>query len=409
MATLYDLAMQYLAQALPSGKIFPDTIPPLVPPAEDTPVQPEEGILGTQVARNIGADNYSVYNPDPTRLRTSDQYSPFAYRQASEKTFYDTTTAANKMMDMYPDYYGVGQKSGIERLLSKLPGQQILKGITDALPVNRRAIIENEALGAGISLDDIGRIVQGPGAYDTAENIMAGYNLAQITPQTIEKRRAKIKETMSKEGYSGNLQERLDALDEFEEKMFGTTGIKSKADLVFDDKSLKKDPTYKTFDQLVSEGLLAGDDDDEDLTYEEVQALKSQFKSPIPTGITSAYPGMGGITGGGNIFDEVALTSGGGGITNIDFTSGDIKTSGGTTVGNIYDEFKKPAGTINITNPYSGGDGGVQSNITSSGGGGGGPSYGGMGSIGSGGVSRNDGASSRSEYDSNPTGYSGSF
>ena len=407
MATLYDLAMQYLAQALPSGKIFPDTIPPLVPPAEDTPVQPEEGILGTQVARNIGADNYSVYNPDPTRLRTSDQYSPFAYRQASEKTFYDTTTAANKMMDMYPDYYGVGQKSGIERLLSKLPGQQILKGITDALPVNRRAIIENEALGAGFRLNDIGQIVAAPGsAYDPSGlNIMAGYNLAKIDQSTFDKRRERAKKNMTPEGY----EEFNKALTAAEEKILGEKGIKSKADLVFDDKSLKKDPTYKTFDQLVSEGLLAGDDDDEDLTYEEVQALKSQFKSPIPTGITSAYPGMGGITGGGNIFDEVALTSGGGGITNIDFTSGDIKTSGGTTVGNIYDEFKKPAGTINITNPYSGGDGGVQSNITSSGGGGGGPSYGGMGSIGSGGVSRNDGASSRSEYDSNPTGYSGSF
>ena len=49
MATLYDLAMQYLAQALPDGKIFPDTIPPLVPPTEDedTSAQPETCLLYT--------------------------------------------------------------------------------------------------------------------------------------------------------------------------------------------------------------------------------------------------------------------------------------------------------------------------------------------------------------------------
>ena len=87
MATLYDLAMQYLAQALPDGKIFPDTIPPLVPPAEETPVSPEEGIVNTQIARNMGGgDGYSVYNPDPTRLRTKDDYSPYAYRQAMAKS-----------------------------------------------------------------------------------------------------------------------------------------------------------------------------------------------------------------------------------------------------------------------------------------------------------------------------------
>lgn len=370
MATLYDLAMQYLAQALPSGKIFPDTIPPLVPPAEDTPVQPEEGIIGTQVARNIGADNYSVYNPDPTRLRTSDQYSPFAYRQASEKTFYDTTTAANKMMDMYPDYYGVGQKSGIERLLSKLPGEKILKGITDALPVNRRAIIENEALGAGFRLNDIGQIVSdGGAAYDPSGlNIMAGYNLAKVDQSTFDKRRERAKKNMTPEGY----EEFNKALTAAEEKILGEKGIKSKADLVFDDKSLKKDPTYKTFDQLVSEGLLAGDDDDDDLTFEEIQALKTQFQSPvsIPTGITSSYPGQGFI-------DQGLSVAPGGGITTIKPTTPD-----GDTADFAYTTTTPK--TINITNPYSGGSGGVQSNFGGSSGGGG-PSYGGMSSIGSGG------------------------
>jgi len=56
-------------------------------------------------------------------------------------------------------------------------------------------------------------------------------------------------------------QEKLDALAEAEAIMLGTA--KDRADMVFDDKSKQKDPDYKNIDQLITEGLLEGDEDDE--------------------------------------------------------------------------------------------------------------------------------------------------
>ena len=261
MATLFDLAQAYLNRALPETFKY-DRTPPIGtnPPGlfPQPPVKPVEKLP----TPGGNAEGFSVYNPDPNRTRTPDRYSPYNYRQAAERNligdFYSSGTEAQKLMDSYPDYYTGPQLTGIPGAIqgymkNSLAGQLLGKaasGIESLLPVNQRAILENEALGAGIRLDDIGRIVQGPGDYDSAENIMAGYNLAQITPETIQKRRETIKKTMSKPGYEGNLQERLDALDEFEEKMFGETGIKTKADIVFEDKMITKDPSLKGPDYL---------------------------------------------------------------------------------------------------------------------------------------------------------------
>ena len=315
---------------------------------EDESSISEEGIasLYPQVAASDDDDDYSVYNPDPARLRTLDQYSPYAYRQAMANSGIGIPSGIlSDSSYLYPQ----NQFSGIFNLI---PGIGTLSTIgkiaKSALPINPRAVLENEALGAGIRLDDIGRIVQGPGSINTAENIFAGYNLSKITPETIQKRKDMINKNMKDPKQK---KAKLNALDEFEEKMFGKTGIKTKADIVFNDKSLAKDPTYKTFNQLVSEGLLAGDDDDEDLTYEEIQALKTQFKSPISTGIIPSYPGMG-------------VTTGGGGITNINPTTGDINV-GTTTVGNIYDEVALTGGgskTPDYSNVTTGGPPSVISN-----------------------------------------------
>lgn len=225
--------------------------------------------LLAQATRGGGGD-FSVYNPDPTRTRTSDEYSPYAYRQAAERnligsgdsqfdinkygTGFRSETEAQKFMDMYPEYYRGKQLTGIpgaaaNYLQNSLVGRGIAS-LEDMLPVNTRAILENEALGAGIALDDIGRIVQGSGDYDSAANVMAGYNLNKITPETIQKRRETIEKTMSKPGYSGNLQERLDALDDFETQMFGTTGVKNKADMITEQQLMEEDPSLAGPDYL---------------------------------------------------------------------------------------------------------------------------------------------------------------
>jgi len=302
MATLAELARRYLAQPLPdiSGIFQPREDAPV----EETPV--EETVPG--VTRQLlqqtggGGDNFSVYNPDPTRTRTSDQYSPYAYRQAAERNligdFYSSGTEAQKLMDTYPEYYEGPQLTGIPGLIAayaknSLPGR-IIGGVAnianDILPINRRAIIENEALGAGFMLNDIGQIVSdGGSAYDPSGlNIMAGYNLAQVDQSTFDKRRERAKKNMTPEGY-----EKFNkALTAAEEKILGPKGIKTKADLVFDDISLQKDPTYKTLDEAIAAGLAEGDDDDDDFNIEDFIAATNP--NQIPTGITAAsFPGVG--------------------------------------------------------------------------------------------------------------------
>ena len=90
----------------------------------------------------------------------------------------------------------------------------ILEGIGQVLPVNERAILENEALGSGVALDNIGRIVRQEGIdYDDAANIFAGYNYAQIDEDTFEKRRKSI-QNMSPDAYK----KRLKAINAFEKK-----------------------------------------------------------------------------------------------------------------------------------------------------------------------------------------------
>jgi hypothetical protein len=170
MATLYDLAMQYLAQALPDGKIFPDTIPPLVPPAEDeeTPAQPGTPVQG--IINTGAADGFSVYNPDPNMTRTKRNYvNPFPYDPMDD---FGT-----------PDYGYIEQpKKGIQGLFDQyiktsMPAQLLgkgIKGLANMLPVNKTGIFQNELLGAGFMLDNTGRIVAND--YNTPQGIMAGYN-----------------------------------------------------------------------------------------------------------------------------------------------------------------------------------------------------------------------------------------
>jgi hypothetical protein len=118
MATLFDLAQQYLNRALPEtfryGPRTPTTPPPVTVPPQD-PNAPTARILPMPSG---GGDGYSVYNPDPNRTRTEDNYSPYSYRQAAERNLIgtpggsltgtnipNTSTEVAKLMDMYPDYY----------------------------------------------------------------------------------------------------------------------------------------------------------------------------------------------------------------------------------------------------------------------------------------------------------------
>jgi len=272
MATLFDLAQQYLNRALPEtfryGPRTPTTPPPVTVPPQD-PNAPTARILPMPSG---GGDGYSVYNPDPNRTRTSDQYSPYNYRQAAERNligdFYSSGTEAQKLMDSYPEYYtGNRQLEGIPGMVqgymkNSLPGRLIgnaVSGIESLLPINKRAIYENELLGQGFRLNDIGQVVSDGGNINTAQNIMAGYNAAKVDADTFAKRRAVIEKNMKDPVQKAA---KLKALAEAEAIMLGTA--KDRADMIFDDKSLQKDPDYKSTQELIDLGIQAADDDSED-------------------------------------------------------------------------------------------------------------------------------------------------
>ena len=197
MATLAELAQAYLNQGLPSisGIFQPQAATP-VTPVEETPVISNMGITPQllQPMGGGGGNDFNVYNPNPSTTRTSRNYiNPFPYDPMDD---FGT-----------PDYgYIDPPEEGLAGLFQKYvknaPLTNILgagmKAIGGLLPVNRRAILENELLEGGVMLDNIGRVVADN--YNTPEGIMAGYNADKITGKTFDKRRGKISKTL-KEKY----------------------------------------------------------------------------------------------------------------------------------------------------------------------------------------------------------------
>ncbi len=177
---------------------------------------------------------------------------------------YSSITEAQKFMDNYPDYYGVPSgvpEPGIPGAIKSYMQNSLLgKGfgmakdfLDNILPINERAIMENEARGAGIFTDDIGRIVTDD--YNTAGGIMAGYNLNKIDADTFDKRRSTIEKTIADKKAKGldttTLEERLGLLDEAEEDILGARKktkqiYKMKADQKAKDKKKKTDDTTDT-------------------------------------------------------------------------------------------------------------------------------------------------------------------
>ena len=146
---------------------------------------------------------FNPYNTDMSQIRT-DFRPDYDFRRYSEYGM-DPSTMDRKQMDMNQEYFydrpsAMQQKIG--GLMNFIPGIGTLKrgaefiggALKGILPENQRAIMENQARGAGIFTDDIGRIVTDD--YNTAGGIMAGYNLNKIDKGTFDKRRGRIEKTL---------------------------------------------------------------------------------------------------------------------------------------------------------------------------------------------------------------------
>jgi len=270
MATLYDLAMQYLNQSLPKTFKYDRTNQPGIP-TPVLPVQPIVKPIVKPINTGGGGGDFGVYNPDPNSIVNKD-YDPTRYNKAMRNTSkFGQTVGPN------PDLYYSKPLTGIPGAISNFAKNSLfgkgLDALGNMLPVNKRAILENELSGQGIMVNDIGQIVQGEGAYSTAQNIMAGYNASQIDAGTIQDRKDTINESLGKfdkydpsspnfdvDKYNKQI-DKLTALDEFA-KIHNI--VIDNVETIFDKESLDKDPGYKSLDEKITEGLLEGDDDDDE-------------------------------------------------------------------------------------------------------------------------------------------------
>ena len=265
-----------------AGEIYSKTFNPGLNPYENNMSQSLGPVIQAQSRYNLANQNVSRTGPmTPERraeiMKDADNIiQDNRMRYATEGQYidpydpvYSSMTEAQKFMDNYPEYYGVPSgvpEPGIPAAIGRYMSNSLLgKGFGIAkdflgrvLPINERAIMENEARGAGIFTDDIGRIVTDD--YNTAGGIMAGYNLNKIDEGTFDKRRGTIENTLgSKYGLSAsqieaaknnpnykgpgaNLIERLGLLDESEEDIFDA---RKKTKQVYKMRKDKKDADKK--------------------------------------------------------------------------------------------------------------------------------------------------------------------
>mgnify|MGYP001409997318 CR=1 FL=1 len=215
---IYDQGFSFIPQEMYRG----DFVAPVFPTA---PTKTTGGIttVPRTTALDIGGnrDDNNPFNPNMDQIRT-DFRPDFEFRRGTEAplgvipgdtSMFDirslglglrTETERNKFMDMYPEFFdrdtGV-PRTGIagffDKAINFIPGAGMLSRIAPAiqniLPVNQRAILENQARGQGIFTDDIGRIVGDP---NTVGGVMAGYNLDKMTKGTFDKRLGTIGDTL---------------------------------------------------------------------------------------------------------------------------------------------------------------------------------------------------------------------
>ena len=208
-------------------------------------------------SQNQGGDNFSPYNPDPNTLKNFNENYNLNFNKKNNQqlsTLRDSiraNSALNEMNidnpfsgeiqsienmgydDMMPNIttanqQNVEEEEGLAALARKkfgnilsfvgglaIPGLGPLKSglnaIGNTLPTNKRYIMENELMGSGFNINDIGQIVSDGGDYDdpSGKNVMAGYNAYKVNADTFAKRRAMINAKMSPK----NKVKRLAALD----------------------------------------------------------------------------------------------------------------------------------------------------------------------------------------------------
>lgn len=210
---IYNRGFSFIPEKMYRG----DFVEPIFPTA---PTTTTGGIttIPTTTFFNENRDDNNPFNPNMDQIRTDFNPRPFNLAMRNTEKF-GSTVGPNPDLFFAPQSQLQSQLGGIIDLIPGVGGiKRGINVIKDMLPINQRAILENEARGQGIFTDDIGRIVGDP---NTAQGIMAGYNLGKITRGTFNKRRKNIEEGLMKVDPEA-ARERLGLLDEAEEDLFGS-------------------------------------------------------------------------------------------------------------------------------------------------------------------------------------------
>ena len=187
------------------------TPPPTTTQPVPTPNPPTKGIINQNINQyQSGGGGYNPYMPN-ANVNTNYNSRP-AYEAAFGKNMGDPmaniSTGALNSSGVMGDYREKPPSAGaqfINKALNYVPGIGGLKrgaeflgsALGGIMPVNQRAILENELRGSGVFTDDIGRIAIGPdGKYNTPEGIMSGYNANKMTDKTFDKRTGNIGQSL---------------------------------------------------------------------------------------------------------------------------------------------------------------------------------------------------------------------
>ena len=186
---------------------------------------------------------------------------------------YDDLLAPASLMDKEEDASWFKQlREGFSPLMQGVmavasPFTAAARALGKALPISETSILQNEMLGQGFALDDLGRIVNvthgkrddgtyGYIDYVTPENVMAGYRPTKVG--TFDKRIAKIKAGKSYKELSDSQKRYVDAIEGAKD-LWLTANEKKK--IRVNQLKRKKDPTYQTRDELIDIGIQAAEDD----------------------------------------------------------------------------------------------------------------------------------------------------
>ena len=165
-----------------------------------------------------GGGNYTTgYRPN-YEYRKSLDYNPELSDLQNQKIMQNMENY--KGYNYYNEPEPTGLAKGIDTVLNYVPfigpmkrGAEFLGDTLGRfMPVNQRAIMENELRGSGVFTDNLGRIVATPGQYNTPEGIMAGYNAAMMDDETFDKRTDRISKTLMDPDRYGLTQEQIEGI-----------------------------------------------------------------------------------------------------------------------------------------------------------------------------------------------------